>query len=227
MGYYSEIAAAMQRSDYEEMLKSINGHPYKKELEDFIQAADKTVSGNMAATDSIDVAKGISPDDIIVLHWQDYKHWHVAEDEFLNDWCDRHDGDYVRVGEEIGDVVSINHLGELNVGETTIDWQVGDTRYNMRDVLEKIARQCGGAKAMADRYGIPEEKLKWLQMQEQYRAKNERQSMSLAVISPGKLAAEINSLSNSADEKLRIVENIKTSGCAVLGNDINDVTKNR
>ena len=58
MGTYSEIAAAMQRRDYEEMLKSVSQHQHKKELEDFFQEADKLVLGETTSIDSLDVVNG-------------------------------------------------------------------------------------------------------------------------------------------------------------------------
>lgn len=289
MGYYSEIAAAMQRSDYEEMLKSINGHPYKKELEDFFQAADKLVPGKTTSLDSLDVVNGNSPDDIIVLHWPNYKRWSIREDEFLNDWCDRHGGDYVRVGAEPDDIIKSFNMYEIDVGETTIDWQAGDTCSTMKEVLESIALQCGGAKAMADKYAIPDEQLTWLQMKELFMTEDKKKKMAdainladagqraeflgqiidvfedflgeqqvkvpgthydtlhdamenlmvnwqvmpelsrdnNAVLSPGELSAEINSFSNAPAEKLRMVENIRSTGCALVSNDRNNMIKNR
>lgn len=305
MGYFSEIAAAMRRSDYEKMLKSVSKHQHKKELEEFFQAADKLVLGKKTSIDSLDVVNGNSPDDIIVLHWPDYRHGSIKEDKFLNDWCDRHDGDYLLVGEAPGDIVSNLNMGEINIGETTINWQVGDTRYDMKEVLEKIALQCGGAKAMADKYAIPEERLTWMQLQEKFMPEDKKAKMAdavnladagqrgeflgqiidvfedfleeqqvkvpapegseideqdnvrlcgshydklhdalenlmvnwqvmpglprenNAVLTPGDLADEINSFSNEPAENLRMVENIKSIGFALVSNDRNNMIKNR
>ena len=305
MGTYSEIAAAMQRRDYEEMLKSVSQHQHKKELEDFFQEADKLVLGETTSIDSLDVVNGNSPEDVIVLHWPNYKMWSIGEDEFLNDWCDRHGGDYVRVGKESDDIVKNLNMYEISVGETTVDWQAGDTRYDMKEVLEKIALQCGGAKAMADKYAIPEERLTWMQLQEKFMPEDKKAQMAdavnladagqrgeflgqiidvfedfleeqqvkvpapegseideqdnvrlcgshydklhdalenlmvnwqvmpglprenNAVLTPGELAAEINSFSNEPAEKLRMVENIKSIGFALVSNDRNNMIKNR
>ena len=60
----------------------------------------------------------------------------------------------------------------------------------------------------------------WQVMPERPRANN-------AVLTPGELAAEINAFSNNTAEKLHIVENIKSAGCALVSNDRNDMTKNR
>lgn len=175
MGYYSKIAVAMKSEHYTAIFKKIENHTYKQELLAFLHAADKLImKGAEIKPFEADFVK-TNKDDIIILHWENYKHWHVvAEDEFMMNWCIEHNSDYIRVGEDPNDIVINTCMDILSIGETTIDWQAGDTQYSLQRILRKIVSRCGGINAMTQKYGIDSENLLWLKLQkkEYQEAKN-------------------------------------------------------
>lgn len=123
MGYRSDVAIAMKKSDYDVMLQRA------KELEensedvcDFIEEGYKQAIPN-------DKHQPENPDDFVYLFWEWVK-WYTRDPEyfpevtFIDDFLSEIDEyDFVRIGEEEDDTETIYNSGSYLISvERSINW---------------------------------------------------------------------------------------------------------
>ena len=96
MSYYSEVAIAVKKTDYDKVIEAAKVTPLIKDeviRKDYL----KFLNGNSITTSK-------QRDDVCIIHWN-WVQWHKTFGEYTEKLLEPYEYDFVRIGEEYGDIV--------------------------------------------------------------------------------------------------------------------------